>query len=341
LREKIYGIVERGWCRPYTPLMVRSLVFACLFAASIVVHGQYPSRSILLVVPYTAGSDADLAARNLAQHAPRYLNGQSVVVMNQPGASGAIGTLEVRNARPDGYRLLLARIAAQVILPATDRKTPYGANDFTFLSMLEINPYVCAVRSDAPYASMKDLIAEIRKHPGKLNFATVGDGTLQNFGPQYLFSLVGLPKDAAVGVPYKGSGELTVSLLGGQVQFACSNLGALLGHFRSGTLRPLMTTTREPLKELPNAPTARSLGWPEMESLAAWSALAGPARLPRDVVERWTDVLAKLAQDPAWLGGVEKLGGIAAVRSPAETDRFVRDQYQLYERLAERLGLRQ
>ena len=102
-----------------------------------------------------------------------------------------------------------------------------------------------------------------------------------------------------------------------------------------------MTTTREPLKELPNAPTARSLGWPEMESLAAWSALAGPARLPRDVVERWTDVLAKLAQDPAWLGGVEKLGGIAAVRSPAETDKFVRDQYQLYERLAERLGLRQ
>jgi tripartite-type tricarboxylate transporter receptor subunit TctC len=204
-----------------------------------------------------------------------------------------------------------------------------------------LNPYVCAVKSDAPYASMKDLIAEIRKHPGKLNFATVGEGTLQNFGPQYLFSLVGLPKDAAVGVPYKGSGDLTVSLLGAQTQFACSNLGALLAHFRSGALRPLMTTTREPLKDLPAVPTAQSLGWPEMESLAAWSALAGPPRLPPDVVERWRDVLAKLARDPAWLAGVENLGGIAAVRSPAETDKFVRDQYQLYERLAERLGLRQ
>jgi len=321
--------------------MVRSLVFACLFAASIAVHAQYPSRPILLVVPYTAGSDADLAARNLAQHAARYLNGQSVVVMNQPGASGAIGTLAVHGSAADGYRLLLARIASQVILPATDRKTPYRSNDFTFLSVLEINPYVCAVKSDAPYASMKDLIAEIRKLPGKLNFATVGDGTLQNFGPQYLFSLVGLAKDAAVGVPYKGSGELTASLVGGHVQFACSNLGALLAHFRSGALRPLMTTTARPLTELPNAPTARSLGWPEMESLAAWSALAGPPRLPRDVVERWADVMAKLARDPAWLAGVEKLGGISAVRSPAETDRFVRDQYQLYERLAERLGLRQ
>jgi len=320
--------------------MLRSLLFACLLAASLGAQAQYPSRPILLVVPYTAGSDADLAARNLATHAPRYLNGQSIVVLNQPGASGAIGTLAIRNAPPDGYRLLLARIASQVILPATDRKTPYQATDFTFLSVLEINPYVCAVRSDAPYASMKELVAEIRKHPGKLNFATVGEGTLQNFGPQYLFSLAGLPKDTAVGVPYKGSGELTVSLLGGHTQFACSNLGALLGHFQAGTLRPLMTTTREPLKELPNAPTARSLGWPEMESLAAWSALAGPERLPREVVERWTDALAKLARDPPWLAGVEKLGGIPAVRSPAETDRFVRDQYQLYERLAERLGLR-
>lgn len=321
--------------------VLRMIVAATLCVASTLVPAQYPSRPILLVVPYTAASDADLAARNLAQHAPRYLNNQAVVVMNQPGASGAIGTLAVRNATPDGYRLLLARIASQVILPATDTKTPYRSNDLTFLSVLEVNPYVCAARSDSPYASMKDLLGDIRRQPGKLNFATVGDGTLQNFGPQYLFSLVGLPKDAALGVPYKGSGELTAALVGGHVHFACSNVGALLGQFRAGTLRPLMTTTREPLKELPDVPTARSLGWPEMERLAAWSALAGPPRLPRDVVEQWTGVLAKLSKDAAWLVGVEKLGGIPAIRSPAETDAFVRDQYQLYEGLAERLGLRQ
>ena len=147
-----------------------------------------------------------------------------------------------------------------MILPTTDRKAPYGANEFTFLSLLEFNPFVCAVKGDAPYTSMKDLIAEIRRQPAKLNFAIVGEGTLQNIGPQYLFNLVGLRKDAAVGVPYKGSGELTVSLLSGQTQFACSNLGALLGHLRAGTLRPVMTTTRDSPKELPNAPTARSLG---------------------------------------------------------------------------------
>jgi tripartite-type tricarboxylate transporter receptor subunit TctC len=319
---------------------VRAIALAALLAASGALHAQYPSKPISLVVPFTTASDADLAARNLAEHAAKYLNNHPVVVVNQPGASGAIGTLAVRNAAADGYTLLLARIASQVILPAMDAKTPYQWSDFTLLSVLEVNPYVCAVKADAPYQSMKELIGDVAKRPGKLNFATVGAGTIQSFGPQYLFSLLGLPKDAAVGVPYKGSGDLTAALLGGQVQFACSNLGALLPHFKSGTLRALMTTTRERLPELPDAPTARALGWPAMEKLAAWSALAGPPRLPKDVVERWTDVLAKLARDADWVDRNEKLGGIPAVRSPAETEAFVREQYRLYEQLALRIGLR-
>ena len=96
----------------------------------------------------------------------------------------------------------------------------------------------------------------------------------------------------------------------------------------------------ELLPELPEVPTARSLGWPEMEKLAAWSALAGPPRLPREVVERWSDALAKLSRDPGWRDRNEKLGGISAIRTPAQTEAFVRDQYQLYEGLALRLGLR-
>src|SRR5688500_10545172 len=319
--------------------MVRALIVTVVLAASGAGHAQYPTRNIQLVVPSTGGSDADLAARNLAQHASQYLGGQAIVVHNQPGASGAIGTLAVRKAAPDGYTLLLARIASQVILPATDRKTPYQWSDFTYLSVLETNPYVCAVRADAPWRTMKDLVEEARRQPGQLNFATVGAGTLQNFGPQYLFSLAGLPRDAAVGIPYKGSGELTTALLGGQVDFACSNLGALLGHLRAGTLRALMTTTREPLNELPDVPTARSLGWPQMENLAAWSSLAGPPGLPPEVVERWSAAMGELMRDPGWLAGNAKLGGIPSVRTPAETERFVREQYELYERLAQRLGL--
>jgi tripartite-type tricarboxylate transporter receptor subunit TctC len=316
------------------------LSFAALTLAMGAAHAQYPSRPITLVVPYTASSDADLSARNLAEHAARYLNGK-ILVTNQPGASGAIGTQAVRNAAADGYTLLLARTASLVILPATDRKTPYQWSDFSLLSTLELNPYVCAVKADSPYGTMKGLVDDIRKQPGKLNFATVGAGTIQNFGPEYLFTLVGLPKDAAVGIPYKGSGELVAALLGGDVHFACSNLGTLLGHFRSGTLRALMTTMPAPPKDLPKVPTARSLGWREMENLVGWSALAGPRDLPREVVERWSKVMAQLARDPDWIAGNEKLGGVPAVRSPQETGAFVRTQFALYFKLASRLGLRE
>lgn len=317
-----------------------SILLALSLLATRTAHAQYPTRQLTLVVPYSAASDADLAARNLAQYAPRYLGGQKIVVLNQPGASGAIGTQAARAASPDGYTLLLARTASLVILPATDRKTPYLWSDFTLLSMMEINPIVCAVRADSTYFAMQSLLDDVRRRPGKLNFATVGEGTIQNFGPQYLFTLVGLPRDAAVGVPYKGSGELIAALLAGDVQFACSNLGTLLGPLRAGTLRPLMTTAPEPPDELPGLPTARSLGWREMENLVGWSALAGPRDLPREVVERWSKVMAQLARDPDWIGGNAKLGGVPAVRSPQETEAFVRNQFTLYFKLAMRLGMR-
>src|SRR6185369_11738528 len=132
-----------------------------------------------------------------------------------------------------------------------------------------------------------------------------------------------------------------VALLDGEVDFACSNLGALLPHFQSGALRALMTTTPQRLSALPDTPTARSLGWPQMENLAAWSALAGPAGLQSAVTERWTQVLAKLARDPGWIAGNRKLGGIPSIRPPAEPENFLREQAELYERLVGRLGLRQ
>ena len=125
----------------------------------------------------------------------------------------------------------------------------------------------------------------------------------------------------------------------------CRRMAAWIGWFLNTDFGPrslrVRTTTREPLKDLPNVPTARSLGWPDMERLAAWSALAAPAGLQREAATRWANVLAQLAKDPAWLAGVAKLGGLPAVRTAAETERFVRDQYELYEKLAKQLGLRQ
>ena len=325
-------------------LTLQSIGFALAAAiASAAVHAQsgYPAKPITLIVPFAAGGDSDLSGRNLAQHAQKYLNNQPFVVVNRVGASGQIGSMAARNAPADGYTLLAARIGSHAILPAMDAKTPYKWSDFTMISLLELNPFACVVPRDAPWKTMGDLIDAMRRQPGKLNFSTSGVGTVQNLGVQYLFSVTGLPQDAAVGIHYKGGGEVTTSLLGGQVQFACNNLTTIQPHIKAGVLRALMVTTPERLKELPEVPTSRELGWPEMEKITGWTALIGPPGLPHEVTERWAEVMQKLALDPDWLAGNARLAGIPAIRTAAETGQFMREQYELYEKIAISLGARQ
>ena len=324
--------------------MTTTIRLALLLSAFLIPQAapaQYPSKPITFVIPFAAGGDSDLSGRNLAQHASKYLNNQPIIALNRVGASGAIGSMAVKSAPPDGYTLLIARIATHAILPAMDTKTPYKWNEFTMVSLLEINPYVCVVRGDSPVKSMTELVAQMRNDPGKLNFSTSGIGTIQNLGPQYLFTLTGLTKDHAVGIHYKSGGEVTKSLLGGQVHFACNNLTTILSHIKSGVLRALMTTTAQRLAELPEVPTSRELGWPEMERIAGWSALMGPQGMAREAFDRWVEVMPRIARDTDWIAGVLKLGGIPAVRSQAETENFVREQYELYDRLVTALGIRQ
>ena len=316
------------------------LALTAFFASAAALAQGYPSKPITFVIAFAAGGDSDLSGRNVAQHAQKYLNNQPIVPVNRVGASGVIGTMAVRTAPADGYTLLVARIATHAVVPALDSKAPYKWNEFTMLSLIELNPFVCFVKADAPYKNAAELIAGIRAAPGKLNFSTAGVGTSQNMAAQYWMTLAGLTKDHAVGIHYKGGGEVTTAVLGGQVQFACNNAPTVIPHVKSGALRGLMVTPAR-LAELPDVPSAREAGFPDMEKIVGWTALMGPPGMPKEVVERWTDVFAKLARDPDWQAGNARLGGIAAIRSPGETERFVREQYELYDKLVTALGIRQ
>jgi tripartite-type tricarboxylate transporter receptor subunit TctC len=320
-------------------LALLALLMQLALAGSLGAQG-YPTRTITLVAPYGPGGDSDFSGRNLAAVVPKYL-GQPAIVVNQVGASGMIGSQRVRTSAPDGYTLLIARGGSQAIVPALDSKSPYKWNDFTFLSLLDLNPLVLVVKPDAPYKNLKELIEHLRANPGKLNYSTAGNSTTQNLSTQYLFQVMGLPKEAAIQVPYKSGGEATTAVLGNQVEFVFNNLTTMLGQIKAGTLRPLLTTTAQRLKDLPDVPTARELGWPQLEALTGWSGLFGPPGLPPEVITRWSEALQKISQDSDWLRGNDAIAGIASIRSPAETEKFAREQFELYERLGELLGIRQ
>ena len=314
---------------------------ALAFAPAAALAQAYPSKPISLVIPFAAGGDSDLSGRLLAQHAAKYLGNASFVPLNRVGASGSIGSKVVRDAAPDGYTLLVARIASHAIFPALDSKVPYKWNEFTMLSILELNPFICAVKSDSPIKNVQDLFAAIRKDPGKLNYSTSGTGTAQNMAAQYLMSLAGFKPTDAVGIHYKGGGEVTTALLGGQVQFACNNATTMVSQIRAGALRGLFVTTPQRLPDSPDVPTAREAGVPDMERIVGWTALMGPPGLPKEVVDKWSEALAKVAKDPEWQAGIAKIGGIPAIRSVAETEKYVKEQYELYNKLITSLGLRQ
>ena len=317
--------------------------FAAAVLALAAMHAaaqSYPTRPIQFVIPFGAGGDSDLSGRNVAQTASKYLNNVPIVSVNRVGASGAIGATLVRNAVPDGYTLLVARIATHAILPALDSKLPYKWDEFTMISMIELNPYVCFVRSDSLHKTAADLIAEIRRNPGKLNFSTAGVATSQNMAAQYLMTIAGLTKDHAVGIHYKSGGEVTTAVIGGEVNFACNNAPTVIPMAKAGRMRVLFVSPVR-IAELPGVPSAREAGFPDMEKIVGWTALMGPPKMPGAIVKRWTEVFARLAKDPDWLAGNARIGGVAAIRSQAATEQYVREQYELYDKLVSALGIRQ
>lgn len=328
-------MISRNRCGYAIRLLAGALI---LMVASTATSAQYPDKPILVVAPFTAGGDSDLAARNLTAVFPKY-TGQNGVVLNKVGASGAIGSEYVKKAVADGYTLLLARVGSQATLPALKPDLAYKWNEFTFLGLLELNPYVCVVRADSPYKTFGDLVEGVRKNPGKLKYSTAGVGTIHEMGPQMLFDILKLGKDAGIQIPYKGGGDATVALMSGEVDINCTNLGTALSFIKSGQLRALMTTTPERYKEIPNVPTAKEVGYPQLERIIGWSALYGPPGMDRKLVAYWGGVLQKVAQDPQWITATERIGSVPRILPPEETARFVKEQFETYDRLGKAIGL--
>jgi len=299
----------------------------------------YPTKPIQLIVPFSVGGDADQSARNLQTLAQQLL-GQPVLVVNKPGASGAIGSQLVRDAAPDGYTLLMARTGPQAILPALQPKSlGYKWNEFTFIGMLDLNPVVCVVNVDSPHKSIADLTKALIDKPGKLSYSTSGPATTQSLAPQLLLSLLGLKPDAALNVPYKGGGEVTMAVISKEVDFACNNFSSLAGQINGGKLRALLTTTPKRLEKHPDIPTAREAGYPQLEAVLGWSALYGPPKMDPAAVKRWTAVLKQLSEDPKWIAGNATFGGIPSVMSAADTENFVSDSYATYQALVQKTGM--
>jgi len=316
------------------------VVFIAVAAAltfSTVALAEYPTKPVTLVSPYGPGGAADLAARILSATVPKLL-GESVIVVNRTGAAGVTGSTFVAKSKPDGYTLLLARVGCQAAVPALNQRIPYKWDDFTFLGLLEVNPFVLTVSGKSPYKTFEQLKAAI-KSGKRLSYSSAGVGTLLHLGTVVLLDDIGVDQKAARHIPFKGGGKAGAAVVGGHVDIFFQNLSGVIGHIQAGKLRALAVTTKERVPSMPNVPTFAELGHPNMELIVGWSGLWGPKKLPKDVVDKWLAVLQALKSDKAWLKMTKALGSVPSIMSPADTKAFVKTQYEKFKEVTERLGL--
>lgn len=321
-------------------VVAAGMMLAASFASgSASAQSNYPNRTITLVAPYSAGGDADQAARRLSASLTKAL-GQAVVVQNKVGASGIIGSAQVIAAAPDGYTLLLGRTGSQAILPAIQPTlTKYKWDDYSFIGTLETNPYGCVVSAKSPHRSFDDLVKAMKSGGKAMNYGTAGVMTTNDMGPRLLFRMLKLTDQTPTQIPYKGTGEAVMSLVAGETEFSCGSLGTFVSLIKAGTLRALMVTTAQRLSILPDVPTSRELGYREMEGIVGWSVLMGPPKMPADLREKLGAALKQVLADPAWLSATTQGGSEVFALSPDATRDYVQSQYQLYRTLGESLNL--
>jgi tripartite-type tricarboxylate transporter receptor subunit TctC len=313
-----------------------ALALAVAFTALAEVSAQdYPARAVKIIVPFPAGGTADAMPRLFGDWLSRKW-GQPVVIENRTGAAGNIGAEAVAKAEPDGYTLLSAPPPPLVINRLLYRNLPYDSSRFVPISVIGAIPNVLLVHPKTNVTTVQEFIALAKANPGKLNYASQGNGTTSHLTAELFKSMAGNLN--ITHVPYKGTAPALADLVGGQVEMMCDNLGVSLPHVRSGKLRALAVASAKRVKALPDVPAlAETL--PGFEAVA-WFGIVGPPGMPSAVAEQ----VAAAVQEALKLADVQKrLSDLSAEPmglTPAQTAAYMKQETERWAGVIKAAGVK-
>ena len=290
-------------------------ILAVVFAVPLVAAGQaWPSKPIKLIAPVQPGGGVDLVARTIGDRLVKVL-GQPVVVENQSGGGGIVGSQATARAAPDGYTLMVAYVGTHGTNPAV-RKLPYDAvKDFTPIAMVGGTPNVLVVPATLPVSSLKEFVQYVKDNPGKVSYGSAGTGTLTHLAMEQFKVETGIDM---VHVAYRGIGPAFADILGGQTQAMMPGLAAALPHIKGGKVKPLAVTGLKRHRLLPDVPTFEESGYKGFDGVQ-WYGIAGPANLPAPIVKRLNDEINRMLADPELR---ERLSGEALDPMPMSPEQF-------------------
>ena len=279
--------------RQCASLALIAALAATAIAPPALAQGDYPTKPIRIIAPVQPGGGVDLVARTMAERLGKAL-GQSVIVENQSGGGGIVGSQATARAAPDGYTLMIGYVGTHGTNPAV-RKLPYDAiRDFTPVAMVGGTPNILVVPPSLPVNTLAEFIAYVKANKGKLSYGSSGPGTLTHLAMEQLKVANDLDLQH---VAYRGIGPAITDILGGQTQALFPGLAAALPHIKAGKMRPLAVTgtKRHPL--LPDVPTFEELGYKGFDGVQ-WYGIVGPANLPAPIVARLNTEVNKALADP-------------------------------------------
>ena len=255
---------------------------------------NYPSRPIRVIVPFPAGGGTDIIAREVVNQVA-VTEHWTLVIDNKPGSGGNLGVDAAAKAAADGYTLVLGQTSNLAINPTLYPKLPYQPEkDLAAVSLVASAPLVLVVAADSPYKTLADVVAAAKARPGTLNYASSGNGTVAHLATEQFQRIAGV---SFTHVPYKGAAQGATDLIGGSVQMYMSSVPTLIGHIRSGKMRPIAVTSTARSSDLPNVPAMAESGYKGFEAVT-WFGIAGPDGLPREVVMRLNTAFNKALQSP-------------------------------------------
>ncbi|MFC3338343.1 Bug family tripartite tricarboxylate transporter substrate binding protein [Paracandidimonas soli] len=295
----------------------------------------YPKHAVQIIVPQSPGSVADIMARVLSKSLSKQLE-QSVVVINRPGASGIIGAQAVATANPDGYTLLIGSVSTHGLLSVTEKNLSYDpVKGFEPISQINDSPLALVVNSASGINTVQDLVDKAKAEPGKLSYASAGNGSGSRFTIE-LLRLAG--KIDMLHVPYRSPMEAVVAVASNEATLASPSVPSIPALIKSGQIRALAVTSPQRAALLPDVPTTAEAGYPSVV-FTSWTGLFAPAGTPRTIIEKLNSAVGAALHDPEVIDSIESSGATPVHSSPNEFSKFVASELAKWKKAGAEAGI--
>ena len=320
--------------RPFSAVLLCAA--AVFVGVSHAADAPYPTRPVRIVTPYAPGGTTDILARILAQHLTQGL-GQQVIVDNRSGGAAQIGSDIVAKAAPDGYTLMVTPSGSHTSNPSLYKKLPYDTlKDFAPISLVAWVTNLIVTHPSSPINSLQDLISHAKKQPGKLTYASSGNGTVAHLSAELLKSIAGIN---IVHVPYKGGGPALAAIAGNETTVMFAALPSATGFIQGKRVKALAVTSPKRVAALPEVPTVAEAGVPGI-AVMEWYGVFAPAGTPRAVISKLNAEVVKVVQKPDVRARLVDLGADPVGNSPQEFDKQIRDDIKMWAKVVEFSGAR-